>query len=86
MRNRNEWNNMTKPKWNEMKAKTKCAYCGKKGYSIFISIDGYTHIKPRNLKDFYYCRKHGIQRMTRKVVNAYTGFPSPWTLKEEESK
>ena len=50
-----------------------CVYCGKKVYSIFIRRDNkYStnrfvfdgkFIKPRNLKDFYYCRKHGIQRM-----------------------
>jgi len=38
-----------------------CVYCGKKVYSIFIRTDpDGVHIKPRNLKDFYYCKKHGI--------------------------
>ena len=37
-----------------------CVYCGKKVYSIFIRTDHGVHIKPRNLKDFYYCKKHGI--------------------------
>ena len=56
------------------KTKTKCAYCGKKVYPIFIKeremqmTMGKDFTKPRNLKDFYYCREHGIQRMTRKVV------------------
>ena len=58
------------------KTKTKCAYCGKKVYPIFIKEREIYQLptnllkftKPRNLKDFYYCKKHGIQRITRKVV------------------
>tara|TARA_Y100000758_G_C15781883_1_gene323698 strand:+ start:117 stop:434 length:318 start_codon:yes stop_codon:yes gene_type:complete len=63
--------------------KTKCVYCGKKVYPIFIQTMklertesgtpwkfmswqqkklNQTFERPRNLIDFYYCKKHGIQR------------------------
>ena len=50
------------------KGETKCKACGGKVYPIFIKEREMKFIKPRNLKDFYYCKKHGIQRITRKVV------------------
>ena len=53
--------NMTYHYNNRCKVKNvSCVYCGKKVYSIFIRTDHGVHIKPRNLKDFYYCKKHGI--------------------------